>query len=131
MPGSVVGVVLYRRKRPATRNFWIALGVAWTSIYVQGALGLTMFERCKPVFRHHFYGFLFAIITLSVVLQVGWFKATGGKRLFRMAPFHHHFELGGWPETTVIVRFWIIAGVATAVALGIFYADFLSVTEVR
>ncbi len=47
--------------------------------------------------------------------------------MFRMAPIHHHFELGGWPETTVIVRFWILAGLFTALALGFFYADFLRV----
>jgi hypothetical protein len=63
---GILGVVLYRRRRPASRNFWIALGVAWTSIYVQGLMGLALFERCKPDFRHHFYGFLFAIITLAV-----------------------------------------------------------------
>ena len=48
------------------------------------------------------------IETLSVILQVGYFKYTGGKRLFRMAPLHHHYELKGWPEPRVIVRFWII-----------------------
>ncbi|WP_367606480.1 phospho-N-acetylmuramoyl-pentapeptide-transferase [Legionella sp. W05-934-2] len=53
-------------------------------------------------------GGLFVIETLSVILQVGYFKATGGKRLFRMAPLHHHFELMGWPEPKVIVRFWIL-----------------------
>jgi phospho-N-acetylmuramoyl-pentapeptide-transferase len=53
-------------------------------------------------------GGLFAIETLSVILQVGYFKFTGGKRLFRMAPLHHHFELKGWSEPKVIVRFWII-----------------------
>ena len=53
-------------------------------------------------------GGLFAIETLSVILQVGYFKLTGGKRLFRMAPLHHHFELKGWSEPKVIVRFWII-----------------------
>ena len=47
-------------------------------------------------------------------------------RVFRMAPLHHHFELLGWPETTVIIRFWILAGLCTALALGSFYADFLS-----
>jgi phospho-N-acetylmuramoyl-pentapeptide-transferase len=47
-----------------------------------------------------------------------------GRRVFRMAPIHHHYELRGWPETTVIVRFWMIAGLATALALGMFYADF-------
>jgi len=53
-------------------------------------------------------GGLFVIETISVILQVGYFKCTGGKRLFRMAPLHHHFELKGWPEPKVIVRFWII-----------------------
>ena len=53
-------------------------------------------------------GGLFVIETLSVILQVGYFKYTGGKRLFLMAPLHHHFELKGWSEPKVIVRFWII-----------------------
>ena len=48
------------------------------------------------------------------------------RRVFRMAPIHHHFELMGWPETTVIIRFWILSGLCTAMALGIFYADFIS-----
>ena len=69
-------------------------------------------------------GALFVLETLSVVIQVFAFR-TFGRRVFRMAPFHHHFELLGWPETTVIVRFWILAALATALALGIFYADFL------
>ena len=57
-------------------------------------------------------GVVFVIETLSVVLQVGYFKLTKGKRLFKMAPIHHHFELSGWAETQVTVRFWIIAIVA-------------------
>ncbi len=69
-------------------------------------------------------GSLFVLETVSVILQVGRFKLTG-KRFFRMAPIHHHFELGGWPETTVIIRFWIMAGLGTALALGLFYADFI------
>ena len=69
-------------------------------------------------------GSLFVLETMSVILQVGRFKLTG-KRFFRMAPIHHHFELGGWPETTVIIRFWIMAGLGTALALGLFYADFI------
>ncbi|MDZ7673661.1 MAG: phospho-N-acetylmuramoyl-pentapeptide-transferase [Acidimicrobiales bacterium] len=69
-------------------------------------------------------GSLFVLETLSVMLQVGRFRLTG-KRFFRMAPIHHHFELGGWPETTVIIRFWIMAGLGTALALGLFYADFI------
>jgi hypothetical protein len=63
---GVGGLVLYRRRRAASRPFWIALAVAWASIYVQGVLGLTLFEACRPEFRHHFYGFLFVIITLAV-----------------------------------------------------------------
>jgi len=54
-------------------------------------------------------GGLFVIETLSVIFQVGFFKVTNGRRIFRMAPLHHHFELKGWPEPKVIVRFWIIA----------------------
>jgi phospho-N-acetylmuramoyl-pentapeptide-transferase len=75
-------------------------------------------------------GGLFATVTLSVMLQTGWFKFTrrrtgSGRRIFRMAPLHHHFELGGWDQVTVIVRFWIIAGIAVAFGMGLFYADFV------
>ncbi|MCW2598372.1 MAG: phospho-N-acetylmuramoyl-pentapeptide-transferase [Frankiales bacterium] len=70
-------------------------------------------------------GGLFVVETLSVIIQVGFFKLTR-KRVFNMAPIHHHFELAGWVENTVIVRFWIIAGLAVAFALGLFYAEFLS-----
>ncbi len=73
-------------------------------------------------------GGLYVMVTVSVILQVFSFRVFG-KRIFRMAPIHHHFELKGWPETTVIIRFWILAGVMVAVGVGIFYADFLSVTE--
>jgi phospho-N-acetylmuramoyl-pentapeptide-transferase len=72
-------------------------------------------------------GGLFVIEVLSVIVQVSVFKATR-KRVFNMAPFHHHFELAGWDENTVIVRFWIIAGLAVAFGLGVFYAAFLSRT---
>ena len=68
---------------------------------------------------------LFVMIALSVIIQVGYFKMSGGKRVFRMAPLQHHFELGGWKEVTVVVRFWIIAGLFTMLALGIFYGDWL------
>jgi phospho-N-acetylmuramoyl-pentapeptide-transferase len=71
-------------------------------------------------------GGLFVIVTLSVVIQVVSFRLFH-RRVFRMAPLHHHFELQGWPETTVIVRFWILAGLFAALGLGVFYADFLSV----
>ena len=74
-------------------------------------------------------GGLFVIITLSVVIQVISFRVFK-RRVFLMAPLHHHFELMGWPETTVIVRFWILAGLFAALGLGIFYGDFLSVGKV-
>jgi phospho-N-acetylmuramoyl-pentapeptide-transferase len=67
-------------------------------------------------------GGLFVMETASVMLQVARFRLTR-RRFFRMAPIHHHFELGGWPETTVIIRFWILSGLCTAGGLGIFYAD--------
>ena len=61
----------------------------------------------------------------SVALQMGVFRASGRRRrLFRLSPVHHHFELAGWPETRVIIRFWLIAGLFVAIALGIFVADF-------
>jgi phospho-N-acetylmuramoyl-pentapeptide-transferase len=67
-------------------------------------------------------GGLYVIETLSVIAQVAVFRTTG-KRLLRMAPVHHHFELLGWQETTIIVRFWIIAGVGVVMGLGVFYAE--------
>jgi phospho-N-acetylmuramoyl-pentapeptide-transferase len=74
-------------------------------------------------------GGIFLFETLSVIIQVAFFKLTR-RRVFRMAPVHHHFELGGWPETTVIIRFWILAALTTALAIGLFYADFLSIPGV-
>lgn len=70
-------------------------------------------------------GGLFVVITLSVILQVGWFKLSRGKRLFRMAPLQHHFELLGWGEVTIVIRFWIIAGLFVAFGLGVFYAEWV------
>ena len=70
-------------------------------------------------------GGLYVVETLSVMLQVATFKQTG-KRIFLMAPIHHHFELAGWAEYTVIVRFWVLSGLSVAFGLGLFYADFLS-----
>src|SRR5215469_1783385 len=69
-------------------------------------------------------GGLFVIITLSVMIQVGSFKLTG-KRVFKMAPLQHHFELLGWAETTIVIRFWLIAGLFVALGLGIFYIEWL------
>jgi phospho-N-acetylmuramoyl-pentapeptide-transferase len=71
-------------------------------------------------------GGLFVIITLSVALQVAYFKITGGKRLFKMAPLQHHFELMGWGEVTIVLRFWIIAGLSVALGLGLFYTQWVA-----
>ena len=71
-------------------------------------------------------GGLFVIITMSVIIHTLYFKATGGKRIFRMAPLHHHFELKGWGEVTIVLRFWIIAGLCVALGLGLFYAQWVA-----
>ncbi len=70
-------------------------------------------------------GGLFVIETTSVIVQVISFRGFG-RRVFRMSPIHHHFELAGWPETTVIVRFWIVTGLCVAVGIGLFYTDFVA-----
>ena len=69
-------------------------------------------------------GGLFLIELLSVVIQVGSFKLRHGKRVFKNSPIHHHFELMDWPEVTITIRFWIIAGLCVAFGLGVFYGEF-------
>jgi phospho-N-acetylmuramoyl-pentapeptide-transferase len=71
-------------------------------------------------------GGLFVIITMSVLIQTVYFKISGGKRVFKMAPLHHHFELVGWEQITIVIRFWIIAGLSVAVGLGLFYAQWVA-----
>nr|WP_240939737.1 phospho-N-acetylmuramoyl-pentapeptide-transferase [Planosporangium flavigriseum] len=71
-------------------------------------------------------GLLFLIITVTWVMQIGSFRLTG-RRIFRMVPLQHHFELAGWSEVNIVVRFWIIAGLGVAIGIGLFYADFLRV----
>ncbi|WP_026918925.1 phospho-N-acetylmuramoyl-pentapeptide-transferase [Gordonia shandongensis] len=70
-------------------------------------------------------GALFVAEMVSVVLQILFFRTTG-RRVFRMAPFHHHFELGGWAETTVIIRFWLLTAISCALGLTLFYGEFIS-----
>lgn len=70
-------------------------------------------------------GFLFVLITASVIIQVAYFKISGGKRVFKMAPLQHHFELLGWGEVTIVIRFWIIASLGIAAGLGLFYAQWV------
>ncbi len=75
-------------------------------------------------------GGIYVAEAASVMLQVAFFKGTRGRRLFRMAPIHHHFELLGWAETKVIIRFWLIGGALTLLALGLFYGDYVSAVNV-
>jgi phospho-N-acetylmuramoyl-pentapeptide-transferase len=97
------------------------------SLALGGALaGFAIFTRTELLLV--VLGGLFVAQALSVMLQVGYFKVTGGKRMFRMAPLHHHFELKGWDEITVVVRFWIITGLCVAAGLGIFYAEWVAGT---
>ena len=78
------------------------------SLSMGGALGV-MSVVTKHEIVLAIIGGLFVIETLSVIMQVGYFKMTGGKRLFLMAPVHHHYEKKGWAETKVVMRFWIIS----------------------
>ena len=78
------------------------------SLSLGGALG-TMAVITKQEILLAIVGGVFVVETFSVIFQVGYFKLTGGKRIFRMAPLHHHFELKGWAEPKVIVRFWVIS----------------------
>jgi phospho-N-acetylmuramoyl-pentapeptide-transferase len=88
-----------------------------------GIAGLAVVSRTELLLL--LTGGLFVIITMSVILQVASFKLTG-KRIFRMAPLQHHFELMGWVEETIVIRFWIIAALSIGLGLGLFYAEWLS-----
>ena len=89
-----------------------------------GLAGLALLTRTQLLLP--IMGGLFVLETVSVVIQVISFRGFK-RRVFRMAPIHHHFELAGWPEFTVIVRFWLIAGLFVAFGLGLFYADFIRI----
>ncbi len=100
------------------------------SLALGGALaGFAILTRTELLMA--ILGGLFVAITLSVMVQVSWFKIsrriTGtGRRIFRMTPLHHHFELVGWAEVTIVIRFWIITGLCVAAGLGIFYAEWVA-----
>ena len=94
------------------------------SLALGGAIaGLAITTRTQLLFV--LLGGLFVLITLSVVLQVGAFKLTR-RRIFRMAPLQHHFEMVGWNEVTIVIRFWIIAGLMVASGLGVFFAEWIA-----
>lgn len=88
-----------------------------------GVAALAVFTRTELLSL--VIGALFVVESLSVLLQVGFFKLTKGRRLFKMTPIHHHFELMGWKEVTVVIRFWILCGIAVIVGVGMFYAEWV------
>jgi phospho-N-acetylmuramoyl-pentapeptide-transferase len=95
------------------------------SLALGGALGaLALFTRTQLLLG--VIGGLFVLETLSVILQISVYRLFNGRRIFAMAPFHHHFELRGWAEFTVIVRFWLIAALVAGLGLALFYMDFLA-----
>ncbi|WP_067438373.1 phospho-N-acetylmuramoyl-pentapeptide-transferase [Nocardioides jensenii] len=110
------------------------------SLALGGALaGLAILTRTELLLL--ILGGLFVVVTLSVIIQVGVFKASrasglfrsvfrvkAGHRVFRIAPIHHHFEMLGWEQVTVVIRFWIITGLCVATGLGVFYAEWVAGT---
>jgi phospho-N-acetylmuramoyl-pentapeptide-transferase len=94
------------------------------SLALGGALaGMSIVTRTEVLAA--IIGGLFVIIVLSDVIQIGFFKMTG-RRVFKMAPLHHHFELSGWGEVTIVIRFWLIAGLFVSLGIGIFYAEWVT-----
>jgi phospho-N-acetylmuramoyl-pentapeptide-transferase len=94
------------------------------SLALGGAIaGLAILSRTELLFV--LLGGLFVLITLSVVVQVGFFKLTR-RRVFRMAPLQHHFEMLGWHEITIVIRFWIIAGLFVSAGLATFFAEWIA-----
>lgn len=87
-----------------------------------GIAGLAVLTRTELLLP--FIAGLFLITTLSVIVQVGSFRFTG-RRVLRMAPLHHHFEMVGWPEIQIVVRFWVIQGLCIAIGLTLFYAEWV------
>lgn len=94
------------------------------SLALGGALaGLSILTRTE--FLAVIIGGLFLLEVISDVIQISFFKLTR-KRVFKMAPIHHHFELKGWKEITIVIRFWLIAGICVALGVGIFYAEWVA-----
>ncbi|HTC69420.1 MAG TPA: phospho-N-acetylmuramoyl-pentapeptide-transferase, partial [Acidothermaceae bacterium] len=94
------------------------------SLALGGALaGMAIMTRTELLLA--VLGGLFVVITMSSIIQIGYFKMTH-RRVFKMAPLQHHFELKGWAEVTIVIRFWIIAGLAVALGLGVFYAEWIT-----
>ncbi|MFD6176988.1 MULTISPECIES: phospho-N-acetylmuramoyl-pentapeptide-transferase [unclassified Isoptericola] len=94
------------------------------SLALGGALaGISILSRTEILAA--IIGGMFVVIVMSDVIQIGFFKMTG-RRVFKMAPLHHHFELSGWGEVTIVIRFWLIAGLFAALGMGVFYAEWVA-----
>jgi phospho-N-acetylmuramoyl-pentapeptide-transferase len=89
-----------------------------------GALIAGLAVATKTIFLLPVLSVLYVIITVTWIMQIGSYRLTG-RRIFRMVPLQHHFELAGWSEVNIVIRFWIVAGLGVMSALGLFYADFL------
>jgi phospho-N-acetylmuramoyl-pentapeptide-transferase len=89
-----------------------------------GALIAGLAVATKTILLLPILSVLYLIITVTWIMQIGSYRLTG-RRIFRMVPLQHHFELAGWSEVNIVIRFWIIAGLGVAASLGLFYADFL------
>ncbi len=117
--GSLVGFLWYN-----TSPAQIFMGDTG-SLGLGGAIaGLAIMTRTEVLLV--LIGGLFILVTGSVILQRAYFKVSRGKRIFLMSPLHHHFELKGWAEITVVVRFWIIASLFVAAGVGLFYLEWVT-----
>ncbi|MDR0417230.1 MAG: phospho-N-acetylmuramoyl-pentapeptide-transferase, partial [Propionibacteriaceae bacterium] len=116
--GALCGF-LWWNARPAR----IFLGDTGSLALGGGFAAMTVFTRTELIGL--LIGLLFVLEAASVVLQVGFFKLTKGRRLFKMAPLHHHFEMMGWEEVTVVTRLWIVAGLAAMAGVGLFYGEWV------
>jgi phospho-N-acetylmuramoyl-pentapeptide-transferase len=119
MAGACVGF-LWWNASPAS----IIMGDTGSLSLGAAMAGLAILTRTELLLA--VLGGLFVMITLSVVIQVASFRLTG-RRVFRIAPVHHHFEQVGWAEITIVIRFWIIAGICALGGVGLFYAEWLAV----
>ncbi|MDR0285136.1 MAG: phospho-N-acetylmuramoyl-pentapeptide-transferase [Propionibacteriaceae bacterium] len=118
LAGGLFGF-LWWNARPAK----IFLGDTGSLAIGGGVAGIAILSRTELLLL--LIGLLFVLEAFSVIAQVGYFKLTKGKRLFRMAPLHHHFEMLGWEEVTVVIRFWIVAGLSVITGVGLFYAEWV------
>jgi phospho-N-acetylmuramoyl-pentapeptide-transferase len=118
--GSCIGFLWWNA--PPARMFMGDSGSLSLGGVLAGLAVCTKTQLLLPIL-----GGLFVIITLSVVIQVTSYKLTG-RRVFKIAPLHHHFEMVGWPETSIVIRFWLISGLFIGLGLVIFYVQWMSPT---